>query len=450
MDGSVDAAEYVHPDEYVYPDSLLVDEEKPSDEVKEEDGKSQEEAERLNYLREKRENKAKAIQRACERHDLDALVAYATSEGGFIDDQLRRLAWPIILGCDREDNGHDLARWEDLPRHDDEGQIRLDVDRSFVYYPRGEHDLMTVKKKKKTNAIDAVTDEELYVKRNELTRLILQVLRNYPMLCYFQGYHDIAQVLLLVLGEEQAAPAVRQISLFRIRDYMLPSLTPAVKHLQLIPEIIKKKDVELGLRLSTVQPFFALASTLTLYAHDVEEYADIARLFDFILAHEPIVTIYFFAAIVLSRKKELLAIPVDEPDILHVTLSKLPRPFDLEGLISYSMELFEEYPPESLPSSVWKRIPPSSVLKTSRTIFDDHTAHDAVILFSEQTRQLRNEEMRNRVLSSVWRHRKAIGSVGLAILVAAVSFWIRRKGFDGMIWSYIGQFKGILRLWRKP
>lgn len=39
---------------------------------------------------------------------------------------------PIILGCTGEaakDN------WPDLPRHREEGQVKLDVDRAFNYYP---------------------------------------------------------------------------------------------------------------------------------------------------------------------------------------------------------------------------------------------------------------------------------------------------------------------------
>lgn len=36
--------------------------------------------------------KADLIREACEAHDLDALVSYATSEGGLLKDELRRLA----------------------------------------------------------------------------------------------------------------------------------------------------------------------------------------------------------------------------------------------------------------------------------------------------------------------------------------------------------------------
>lgn len=261
------------------------------------------------------------------------------------------------------------------------------------------------------------------------------------MLSYFQGYHDIVQVLLLVLGEQHAAPAVAEVSLFRIRDYMLPSLSPATKHLQLIPAIIEKADPALRRHISQTQPFFALAATLTLYAHDIQEYSDIARLFDYVLAREPIVSIYLFAAIALSRRKELLEISVDEPEMIHFTLSKLPYPLDLDGLILSAEEIFHDYPPESLPSGVWKRIPGHSVLKTSRNPFQSHSTEEALELLERQTRHLRNEERRRKALGFLWKHRRTIGSVAVTVFVGAVSIWIRRKGLDAPIWSYMSRFK---------
>ncbi|KAI9931790.1 hypothetical protein AWENTII_001560 [Aspergillus wentii] len=364
--------------------------------------------------------KADAIRRACDQRDLDALVSYATSEGGFLQDELRKLAWPILLQCDI--HAGDLAAWEDLPPHVEEDQVQLDVHRSFVYYPR-------------------CSEEELSLKKEELSSLIKQVLRNHPMLCYFQGYHDIVQVLLLVLGEQQAAPAVAQISLFRIRDYMLPSLTPALKHLQLIPAIIERADPGLRQHLSGIKPFFALAATLTLYAHEIQEYSDIARLFDFLLAREPVVSIYLFAAIILFRKKELLAISVDEPEMLHFTLSKLPFPLDLDGLISRAVQLFDDHPPESLPFRAWRKVPRQSVLKDSRDIFQIRTSEEAVKLFEQQTRRLQYEEQKKKALGFMWKHRRTIGSVAVTVFVGAVSIWLRKKGLDTSIWSYFGRFK---------
>ncbi|GES61554.1 TBC domain protein [Aspergillus terreus] len=368
--------------------------------------------------------KEESILRACDLRDFDALVGYATSEGGFLRDEIRQKAWPILLQSDQEQVS--FAGWDNLPPHADEDQIQLDVNRSFVYYPH-------------------CSEGELLSKKDELGRLITQVLRHFPMLCYFQGYHDVVQVLLLVLGGEKAAPVVARISLFRIRDYMLPSLTPTLKHLQLIPAIIERSDPTLRQHLAGIRPFFALAATLTLYAHDIQEYSNIARLFDFLLAWEPVVSIYLFAAIILSRKKELLEIPVDEPEMLHFTLSKLPYPLDLEGLISRAVQLFKDHPPESLPNGAWKKVPGCSVLKTSRDLFAKQSTEDALKLFDQQTRNLRNEEFKEKAIGFLWSYRRTIGSVAVAFFIGAMSIWIRKKGLDGTIWSYLNRFKSAFR-----
>ena len=86
--------------------------------------------------------------------DWDALTSLATSTGGFLDDEVRQVAcrWtryvsmtafdpisgPRLLGYraqsltlpDRD------GAWHRLPPHKDEGQVELDVNRSFVYYPK--------------------------------------------------------------------------------------------------------------------------------------------------------------------------------------------------------------------------------------------------------------------------------------------------------------------------
>lgn len=45
---------------------------------------------------------------------------------------------PLLLQCDDKRPNDDLKPLNELPRHADEDQVQLDVDRSFVYYPSGE------------------------------------------------------------------------------------------------------------------------------------------------------------------------------------------------------------------------------------------------------------------------------------------------------------------------
>ncbi len=253
------------------------------------------------------------------------------------------------------------------------------------------------------------------------------------MLSYFQGFHDIVQVFLLVLGVDHASEAVAYLSLLRIRDFMLPSLSPSLTHLNLLPTILYAEDPKLCRHLSQTQPFFALAATLTLYAHDIQEYGDIARLFDFLIAQPAVVSIYFFAVIVLSRREELFEIPADEPEMLHSVLSKLPKPLNLETLISETLTLFDNYPPEQLPARAWTKIPYCSVLKTTRESARTQTLEDGEFLFEMQALQLRRQEIRKEALIRLWKYRRPVGGVGLAVVVGLISIWLRKRAMEGIL-----------------
>lgn len=225
---------------------------------------------------------------------------------------------------------------------------------------------------------------------------------------------------------------------------MLPSLSPSLAHLRLLPLVLSTVDPQLRDHLSTIRPYFALSSTLTMYAHDIQEYTDIARLFDFFLAQPAVMSIYMFATIILNRKSELLEIPQDEPDVLHVVLSKLPKTLDLEALMSQSLELFERHPPESLPGLEWWSIPRYSVLKDTRYSGDTRTLHDGEQSFQHQVAQLRREERRKQLMASLWRSRRPLG-LGLAIVVGVLAIWLQKEQAGG-----IAGLRTFARLGRDP
>jgi hypothetical protein len=42
-----------------------------------------------------------------------------------------------VLGVEPNPNISGIEDWRQLPKHREEGQVELDVNRSFVYYPTG-------------------------------------------------------------------------------------------------------------------------------------------------------------------------------------------------------------------------------------------------------------------------------------------------------------------------
>jgi TBC1 domain family member 20 len=208
---------------------------------------------------------------------------------------------------------------------------------------------------------------------------------------------------------------------------MLPTLAPALDQLRLIPAILYTVNPQLCHHLSQTQPFFALSGTLTMYAHDIQEYGDIARLFDVLLAREAVFSVYLFAQVVLQRSDELFDTPADEPEMLHSILSKLPKPLDIETLIAKTIQLFEQHPPETLKG--WRKISSSSVLKTTRWQQDAarQTLEDGHMYFQRQVKELQWAEQRKRVLKTLWKYRKPASAVGVAVLVGVLSFYIKKS-----------------------
>jgi len=111
----------------------------------------------------------------------------------------------------------------------------------------------------------------------------------------------------------------------------------------------------------------------------------------------------------------LFEIPDDEPEILHSILSKLPKPLDLDDLISRAVSLLEQQPPESL--STWHKVSSRSVLKTSRTLdkIPPSLSH-AEELFSQQCRELERARKRKAIFKAIVE-KGGITHLGLILLV---------------------------------
>ncbi|KAG4301758.1 hypothetical protein PCK1_001995, partial [Pneumocystis canis] len=196
------------------------------------------------------------LEYAILKNDFIKLRKYGKQGHGFKNNNLRKKIWNILI-CPENEKYDIKTQWNLLPIHKDENQVQLDVNRSFIYYPKN------------------LDHNELKKKRKELKSLIIQILRKHPNLNYFQGFHDIALVFLLCLGKKKAAKLLEFLSLTRIRDFFLPSLSPVLNHLEFIKSIILKEDQKLGKHIKNIPSHFALASYLTWFSHEAENFEDV-------------------------------------------------------------------------------------------------------------------------------------------------------------------------------
>jgi len=272
----------------------------------------------------------------------------------------------------------------------DAQQIELDVARCtahlFSECERMNHRELTRKNKKNHFLIESLLKE----KQKRLGNLInLALLRTYEdegndsssKLRYYQGYHDVASILLSTLDEESTLESpstspspsspttatgitkdmncgdvedndadsvvnhvassmglglccnvLTQISKSHLGDATKTDFLQLRTAIQLVwMPLLNHFDSEVHdyLAACEMEPFFLLSWIITWFSHDIRDTSLVKRLFDVFLVSHPLFSIYLALAMVChhNNREEILMTECDFA-ALHVTLSNLPKNSD--------------------------------------------------------------------------------------------------------------------------
>ncbi|WKY08435.1 hypothetical protein Q1695_007728 [Nippostrongylus brasiliensis] len=317
---------------------------------------------RYNCLKKKREEIARFL-RDHDGENLDDYIgnlrSFARSNGGLVLDQYRARIWPILArklvtsheedddDCDTissvsdsnslvSTSTHDSRDTDDeqeLRSHPEWNQVDLDVRRTLARFPPN------------------ISDDHRTTLQDQLTPLIVRVLRSNSRFRYYQGFHDVCLTVILVCGVESAYEVCKNLAHHGpFRSYLTKSLESSVlKELELLYVILSRADPELERVLREVHlgTMFALSWPLTWFSHSLNKYQQIVRFFDVFLASPPLTPIYVCAAIVLKRKSAILTCDREMP-IIHQLLSTMPNELHLDAILSDSLYLSSLMPPFAL------------------------------------------------------------------------------------------------------
>ncbi|ODV89585.1 hypothetical protein CANCADRAFT_58479 [Tortispora caseinolytica NRRL Y-17796] len=252
------------------------------------------------------------------------------------------------------DISKELSESRDIP-HRDESQVKLDTDRSYRY-----------------PGFDDSDCDALY-------NIIVSELRNRPVLRYYQGYHDIVQVLYLRCGYN-CLKLLDYITVCYLRDFMMSSFDPATVHLTVFMNLMRYADQAVYRALQTVPiAAFALSPIITWFSHDIQDLDLLHLLFDDILQHESsIYVIYLYASFILSDNlvrgrilAEYYNMESQEQErsdnVLMIMTNLFRKPHNLPKqtkiAMSYAEDLFKSVPPNRL--RVLSQVDPTSTLRGS-------------------------------------------------------------------------------------
>ena len=187
--------------------------------------------------------------------------------------------------------------------------------------------------------------------------MINAVMVKRPELHYYQGYHDILSVLVLVLtdSEELCFAVAERLTLGFLGDCMLrPDFGSLTLLLELLGPLVKAFDPDVGrvLEKAGVHAFVSLPWIITWWSHDSRDLGRCARMYDAFLAAPPVLPLYVAAAMIARARTELLALGPGERDFasVHTFLARLAAREDLpvEALIVDAMRMLRKRPPDTL------------------------------------------------------------------------------------------------------
>ncbi|XP_065208354.1 TBC1 domain family member 20 [Planococcus citri] len=270
---------------------------------------------------------------------LDQLRSFALSEGGLVNDEIRKQVWPLLIDLQPEEFD-EAPSPEEYENHIEYSQVVLDVNRSIKRFPPG------------------IPYESRVAMQDQLVRLILRVIMKYPQLQYYQGYHDVAITFLLVVGENIAFHIMEKLSTNHLKHFMEPTMEKTSELLEYIFPLMNHVHPELCdyLERAEVGTMFCLPWFLTWYSHTLTKYEHVGRLYDYFLASEALIPLYLVPMVVIHRQDDVFATECDMAS-LHQVLSQLPDELPFDDLLIKATQLYHKYPPGDIHKEViaWKQ-----------------------------------------------------------------------------------------------
>ncbi|KAJ1452046.1 hypothetical protein M885DRAFT_528075 [Pelagophyceae sp. CCMP2097] len=351
------------------------------------------------------------LERLCDAGDADG-VCDALQAGGLPQD-LRARAWACVLRADAPAVDVAAAARGD---HAERTTVERDVARALWRF----------------DATKGWSSKLRQKRRRSLARVIHAAFaRAKGSAVYYQGFHDVAEVALLVAGfdrERRALALAEALLAQRFGDAAKPSGFGDVSTaLRLLAPLLFAADAELAGHVFADREGFelveggiwGLAWVLTWFAHDVDDVDQLAQIWDALLAgtrQAPAFALYVAVALVVDAREDLLRCARDDDGgapLLFQKLSRLaaqPRsPEQWNVVLANARRLLGAHPPSlrlcnRLPRPMRPRFVALADQFRSR---DGPTVH---MLRSGHSRRSRPEEARPQTVAPGRRRRRRHGA----------------------------------------
>ena len=276
----------------------------------------------------------KQIENALNKQDVYELRSL--SRRGFVNNDLRKRVWPLLLGVnvDENENENEEEREENTNYTE---QIRKDIVRSMYHFD--------VTKK------FSVSERER--EQRALQRILNAIFGRNGEMHYTQGFHDLCSVFYIVCGENLGRKLSENLAKRHQRDMVRSNMNVYQFVLKLLFPLLSLVDNELFSKFvgsqNEISAIFALSWLLTWFAHNIESFEDISRCFDYFLSTHPLMPLYFSVALIIKSRARLIRLnEVDQAQIHQFFQQYDWKNINYDAIIAESDRIFYRFPPHDL------------------------------------------------------------------------------------------------------
>jgi len=185
---------------------------------------------------------------------------------------------------------------------------------------------------------------------------------------YYQGFHDVASVILANISNrpELSASILRKLAKSHLRDATREDFSGITCFLEIaLYPLLQVLDEELHdyFIFRELGPTAFITWIITLFAHDIHDSDRAGRLFDALLASHPLMPLYFSVSILVNPgcRDRIFDTDEDDPAMLHVVATGLTSclvddfeceadsdSFTIQDMIDTSIALMKDVPPDYL------------------------------------------------------------------------------------------------------
>lgn len=292
--------------------------------------------------------KIKKIKEAIKSNNVNELRNLGKVHG-FVNDKLRKTAWPMILGIKikklrnrsksiglnnkkfksrRQERS--LSLINNVSNKSNHDQIEKDINRSALMFFAKESNIINNNKDNLGEILHSIFDDS-------------------DDMHYIQGFNDVVSVFYTVCNNQDLAKKLseKMASTF-LKDYIMNSSSELnFNALKSIFKIIEKEDDEIYQLFTSIDSVyilsFAVSWILTWFAHDIKSISIISRIYDYCLSSHESISLYLSASLLIYFKKELLDNVCDDVS-LHLFFSKLNwKQINYDILFNKTEQLFNKY-----------------------------------------------------------------------------------------------------------